>query len=364
MTPMKGIMFILLVLLVPGLVGGISAGFVKEQKKSIGFMWISGCMTVWALFQVLCVYAIFRKGDAGYHFLRKYFLYGLLLLVLLGVIVLIVSGLLGERGGTEKETAVAWKHASKRKIGKGEMLGYVLFFLLFLFQIGMAVFFTYGDGDDAYYVAVSTLTESSKTLYKLMPYSMGNTTMDMRHSLAPFPVWIAMLADYCKIKPVIVAHTMLPPVLISMTYMIFYKIGELLFEEKRERLPFFLSFVSLLIIFGDTSYYTAENFMLARSRQGKAALGSIMIPMMIYLSLLIFKRLQKKEKGGFMPYLLLMQTVTAACLCSTLGTFLSCVLIGGLGLCGAFVYRKWECIWKMAFSCIPAVIFALLYLRV
>lgn len=353
MSPMKCMIFILLVLLVPGLVGGFTASFVKEQKKSIGFMWISGCMTVWALFQVLCVYAIFRKGDAGYHFLRKYFLLGMLLLALLGLVTQLIVRIQEKKG-----------KAAKRKMGKGEKIGYVLFFLLFFFQIFMAVFYTYGDGDDAYYVAVSTLTESSKTLYKLMPYSMGNTTMDMRHSLAPFPVWIAMLADYCQMKPVVVAHTMLPPVLISITYMIFYKIGTILFEEKKERLPYFLSLVSLLILFGDTSYYTAENFMLARSRQGKAALGSIVIPMVIYLTLLIFKRLEKKEKGGYMPYFLLMQTVMAACLCSTLGTFLSCVLIGGLGLCGVMVYRKWECIWKMAVSCVPAVIFALFYLLV
>ena len=49
---------------------------------------------------------------------------------------------------------------------------------------------TYQDGDDAYYVAISTLTESSNTLYELMPYSMGATGFDMRHGLAPTPVRI------------------------------------------------------------------------------------------------------------------------------------------------------------------------------
>jgi len=359
MTPVKCLLFLLLVIVVPCLIGSGFSAFLKEQKKSIGFMWISGCMTVWALFQVLCVYAIFRQGENGYHFLHKYFLAGVVALALLGGFIKSLSLFKGKK---KKEESVARMALTKRKPGKGKILGYCLFAGLLLFQLVMALVYTYGDGDDAFYVAVSTLTESSKTLYKLMPYSMGNTSMDMRHSLAPFPVWIAMLSDYCEVRAVIVAHTMLPPVLIGITYTIYYKIGEVLFEKQREKIPYFLSAAALLVLFGDTSFYTVENFMLARSRQGKAALGSIIIPMLIYLCMLIFKRMQDGEKTGIVLYLILALTVTAACLCTTLGTFLSCMLLGILGLCGAVGYRKWECIWKTALSCTPAVIFALFYL--
>lgn len=363
MTLVKCFLFALLVIIVPIAVGGFPAAFVKEQKKSIGFMWISGCMTVWALFQVLCVYAVFERGDEGYHFLRKYFLIGMAVLVLVGVLTLLISfGIDKKKQPLQSGEGAGSPKQSRRKMGTGEKIGYLLFGLLLLFQLVMAVCYTYGDGDDAYYVAVSTLTESSKTLYKLMPYSMGSTTMDIRHSLAPFPVWIALLADYCDLRTVMVAHSMLPPVLITMTYVIFYKIGEILFANHRERIPYFLSMASLLILFGDTSFYTVENFMIARSRQGKAALGSIILPMMLYLILAIFQRIQKKEKTGWMLHLVLLQTVTAACLCTTLGTFLSCVLIGILGFCGAIAYRKGECIWKMALPCVPAVVFAYFYL--
>ena len=82
------------------------------------------------------------------------------------------------------------------------------------------VFLRYADGDDAYYVAVSTITESSNTMYKVQPYSMGNTLLDTRHSLAPFPIWIAFLARISGCHPSFVAHIAVSFTLIFMTYVI------------------------------------------------------------------------------------------------------------------------------------------------
>lgn len=87
------------------------------------------------------------------------------------------------------------------------------------------------------------------------------------------------------ITTVIVAKTLVPVALISMTYGVFYLLGSrVLFAgegayRKKWALPAFLLCTEVLVLFGDYSYYTVENFMIARSRQGKAALGSILIPM-------------------------------------------------------------------------------------
>ena len=81
----------------------------------------------------------------------------------------------------------------------GEKIAWFIFALFVMIQLAGSVFLTYGDGDDAFYVAVSTITEASDTMYKIMPYSIGGTGLDIRHGLAPFPIWIAFL----DLKPIL-----------------------------------------------------------------------------------------------------------------------------------------------------------------
>ncbi len=341
---------------IPLLTGAIPAFFVDNRRRSLSFMWISGYMISWALFQLVTVPLVLLHVPQGFAVAVKLFLGGSLVLAAAGMFFMIrafgkgkrrLTLVRGESGGSGRHR-VYWG----------------VFLTLVALQLALAVGMTYQDGDDAYYVAVSTLTESSNTLYELMPYSMGATGLDIRHGLAPFPVWIAFLARISGIPAVSVAHVAVPLALIPTTYLIFYQIGGQLFHKKKERLPLFLSFTAVLVIFGNYSLYTAENFMLARSRQGKAALGSIVIPMVVLLFFLILDRVQEGQKDQWMLWLLLAATVTAACLCTTLGTMLMCLLLGITGLCSGWVYRRAGLVVKTALCCIPALVFAALYFMV
>lgn len=165
-----------------------------------------------------------------------------------------------------------------------------------MIQLVLAVVMVYGDGDDAYYVAISTAAQESGKMYQKIPYTGMNTELDVRHGLAPFPIWIAWLARMTGISTVVVAKTLLPVVLISMTYGVFYLLGSrILFSG--QSVPLFLICTEVLVMFGDYSFYTVENFMIARSRQGKAALGSILIPMIFFLLLWLFRRLQEEKRS-------------------------------------------------------------------
>lgn len=172
------------------------------------------------------------------------------------------------------------------KAGESRDCLWVLAGVLLLVQLVLAVLMVYGDGDDAYYVAISAAAEESGRMYQKIPYTGMHTELDVRHGLAPFPIWIAWLAQMTGITTVIVAKTLVPVALISMTYGVFYLLGsrvlfagEGAYRKKKWALPAFLLCTEVLVLFGDYSYYTVENFMIARSRQGKAALGSILIPM-------------------------------------------------------------------------------------
>lgn len=346
------LMAVLLLFLLPYLAGGIFGENVDNLAKSPVFQWISGQFLLWAAFQLLCVPMILLEIDFFY------------VMVLYSVFLALVAVLSVGRAVKNRKRAFAVKlfRAFDREKGAAYYVMWAVFWGLLLFQLVQAVCMTYADGDDAFYVAVSSATQNSYTMYRKLPYTGRETELDARHGLAPFPVWIAYLAEAVGIRAVSMAHLVLPIVLIAMTYGIYYLLGRKLLQKKGEGLPLFLIFTELLVLFGDYSFYTAENFMIARSRQGKAALGNIVIPMIILLLLMLFQKIQEGERISPKLYVLLTAAAITGCLCSALGSMLICMLIGTAGLCAAVSYRRWKLLIPMAFCCAPGVCFALLYL--
>lgn len=365
-----------LLLVVPTIVGTLF--FATESKtNSLIFAWVSGQMLLWAGFQVIAVPFILKEKTLS----RIVMLYAVYQAILLLLAVAVGLYRMGKRSGLGKGWKSSWEkgwknggtlagnqhqglHAVPDQNGTKRVLRYGLwavFALLLIFQLVQAVRLAYADGDDAYYVAVASIANASDTMYRKSVYSVGMMSVDARYGLAPFPIWIAFLARVTGLPTVSVAQVGLPLVLIPMTYGIYYLIGRRLFAKKGGLLPLFLIFGELLVLFSDYSFYTAENFMIARSRQGKAALGNIIIPMLLFLLYLWLEKMQEKRKVTWQDFLLLLSTATAACLCSTLAAFLTCMLIGITGICTAVYYKRFRFLIPMAACCIPCVMEALLY---
>ncbi len=350
---MVGVIVLLLWLLfIPIMVGGITATVVDTRKSSPVFLWITGQMILWAGFQLICVPLILKAQP--FSTLVVLYLAVTAVFVCLGL-VLHLKYLLNGR--------ISYRviEGGPKNGGKWHTVLWGVFWLLLLFQLFQSVFMTYGDGDDAFYVAVSTIAEESNTMYQKLPYTGGSTGLDIRHGLAPFPIWIAFLARISGIPTVTVAHVAVPLMLIPMTYGIYYLIGGKICQNHSEKLPLFLVLTELLVLFGDYSLYSVENFMIARSRQGKAALGSIVIPATIYLFLLILERTQENRKITFRLWLLLLCCVFTGCMCSTLGAVLLCMITGVTGICATVCYKKWRILIPMALCCVPAVCYAIIY---
>lgn len=334
-----------LVLVLPVCVGNCFAG-VDKSHKNIVFLWISGQILLWAGFQVICVPVILTEGR-----LEKVVLwYGVYITGLL-----VVSAVLWFRN--HKGPKAVWTQKPDREA----VILWVIFGVLLLLQLVLAVVMVYNDGDDAYYVAISTAAQESGKMYQKLPYTGMSTELDVRHGLAPFPIWIAWLSQMTGIATVTVAKTLLPVVLISMTYGVFYLIGSRGLSQGKN-LPLFLICTEVLVLFGDYSFYTVENFMIARSRQGKAALGSILIPMIFFLLLLLFRRLQEKQKITVGFWILLTAVMTSCCLASTMGALLACMLVGVAGICGAIAYQNRKILLPLAACCVPCIIYAGMYL--
>ncbi len=78
------------------------------------------------------------------------------------------------------------------------LLGYILF---------MAVTHTSFDGDDSYYVVQSLIAQETGSMYTVEPYTGGSTTMDVRHAMAVFTMWVAYMASVSGIHVTIFCHS-------------------------------------------------------------------------------------------------------------------------------------------------------------
>lgn len=338
-------------LVIPTVVGSLFRN-VDRRIRNLPFMWISGQMLLWAGFQVITVPLILS---------RTAFTQVVWLFLGYTVVVLLLS-LLCHVMSKRKGRYVLHPVEEKPKRTRTYYVLWALFWGILLFQLIQAFHLTYADGDDAFYVAVSSITESSNAMYRVSAYTGLATELEIRYGLAPFPIWIAFLARVSGLPAVSVAQVFVPPVMIAMAYGVYYLLGKRLLAKNQERLPLFMFFVELLILFGNYSIYTSERFLLERSRQGKATLSAIVIPMLIFQLLVLMDKMQEKQKLTFAYWMSLLCTLTAACLCSSLGTVLVSLLVGCTGVCAAFSYRRWKFLLPLAGCCIPCVIVAMLYM--
>lgn len=341
-----------ILLILPTVVGSLFAG-VDKQTNKLPFWWISGQMLLWAGFQVIALPLVLTLGQ----FNSVVVLFGSYMLVLVTAAVIYWL-----RRGKRKSMKLCAADNYSHKQRRSYYIIWGIFWAVFLFQMVQCFRLAYADGDDAYYVATAAIAEESNTMYQKIAYTGGVTDVEIRYGLAPFPIWLAFLARISGIQPVIAAQVFVPPVLIGMAYAVYYVLGCKLFAKHKKRIGLFMIFTELLILFGDYSMYTPEKFLIARSRQGKAALCAIVIPFLFFLLLLLMEKLEEKQSIPLSYWVVLLCTLTAACLCSTLGAVLGCMLVGIAGLCGAVSYRRWKILVPMALCCVPCVAEAFLYL--
>lgn len=343
-----------LLLLVPTVVGGIAVGVTGEESRdgtALILRWVSGQIILWAGFQIICVPMILAQRS----FRDVVVLFSGYMAAM--VILAVAVGIRRRTGGFNPKCFRNVRH-EKDTIA---FLLWVCVVSLVLLQLVLACLLSYEEGDDAFYVAVSTITVDADNMYQKLPYTGGTTGLDARHGLAPMPVWVAYLARISGMRAVTVAQVVLPLTLIVMTYGIYLLLGRRLFPESRRKLPLFMLVLQFLVLFGGYSTYSAENFLLVRTAQGKSVMANIVIPFLLYLFLVIMERLQAEGKTGMGLWLMVGLTMVTGCLCTTQGALLTCMLLGTVGLCMAACYRRWRIVLPMMGCGILPVCFALLY---
>lgn len=348
----KGIVITIALEILLPVIAGLYFAVTGREETDTGSMFLaraytSGQILLFALFQPVFVFAILKKMLFS-QALRIYLpICGAVLLVLL---IITFTGYRDQLVGVLKRPFGRigfW--------GMAAMAGIV-------FMMVMSFFRTYMDGDDAFYVAVATGTASSDAMYVVEPYTGGAIISPFRYLFAPFPMWITFLSRMSGIRAVAMAHTFFPWSMMLLSFSVMYILAGELYGTDHTKRDAFMFFVSILTAFGDYSIYTAENFLLARSRQGKAALATFIIPFMLILLISLVKKTREDKKITLRDGSLLMLTGFAGALCSTMGGMLCMALVGVCAICMAVMFRKLRTPLLMILCTMPCMVFVAMYL--
>lgn len=340
--------------LVPLGIGLLFTVFISDKRNLFLKSYLFGLAVYFAVFQVITITNMLTVNN--FFQVCTLFSYFSVALAVLGVG---VSGtwMLKKRRKLDKIKSVSLDGGKKAE----NIVLWMLFGGILVFQLLQAVRMTFPDGDDAYYVSVATYGVSVPQMYSRIPYTGAWTEFDTRHCLAPFPYVISFLSRMSDIPASVIAHSVLPACFILFAYGIFYLIAKELCKEKREEALFML-ITSVLFLFGNYSVYSMETFLMTRIRQGKASLGSFALPLGFYLLFLLAKRMDSKRQERFVIYLLLGCNGLAAALFTTMGNFIYPCMIAMGSLCICFGKKNWKKFFPLAFTCIPSAIMAVLYL--
>ena len=349
------LMLILILLIAPAAVGLLPAFFLSPQRRTPCSIFIFGSVINLALMQLVAVPFILLDA---YGFDKIVILYSILVGIfsIAGIVLTVIR--------VKKDGKYLADSMFKRDISTEEVVEWIMFVLVLVFQLVMFIRMASFDGDDAYYVVESLLSDETGTLYRIRPYTGLSTGVDLRHALAAFTMWIAYIARVSGLHSTIVAHSIIGLYLIPLTYMVYLETGRSLLPKERKKLPIFLIFVGIMQIFGNVSIYTGATFFLTRTWQGKSVLVNLVIPVAFWLLLNIFDTESHENDLRLGYWVMLFINNIVAAMCSTTSVLLLAMLIGISGLVLTIKNRDLQILLKLIITCVPLVVYGCLYLLV
>lgn len=338
----KIVLCYVILLAIPFMVGMLYNKIVKHEITELLSNWISGFVLCLGLFQILVLPCIVLKTSLT----MLTWIYAIIVAL---VCIISVVNTKGEFGKIWEKVCIWTKQIPWQTI-------FVV--ALIAVQIYMYVVYTHTDYDDTFYVATSVIAVDTDTIFQYDPYT-GDlyAALPKRYVLSPFPIFVAMLSKLSGIHATILAHTVLPPVYLLLSYGVYALVGTELFKGKRKSNAWFLSFVGLISIYLYTTDNTQAAFMLMRIWQGKAFLAAMLLPYVFYLGYkMIADKWENKE------WIMLLFAMLSCCLVSSMGIMLGAIMAGIMGILNAYAKRNIKSLIKPVLCCVPNIVLAAIYL--
>lgn len=329
-------------LVVPFSMGLFFTGKMKENRESFLLTMICGYAGMFAVFEVMALPAIFLRLPFS---LLKY-AYGTVILLLSAV-----------SAFCERKCipALTWGRRKKLRCLSWTCLAAGLLIAL---QIGIYTAGMSTDLDDSFYVGTATTTLETDTMFQYSAYTGEPVrTLPSRYVLSPFPVMLAFYSAAVNMSPAVVAHSILPAVLVVLAYAVYSLLGMRLFDRDVKSTGMFLCFLSLIHAFSYYSVYTQGTFLLIRIWQGKAVLASVLLPALFYFGMRVFTG--KTGKGDWIG---LFAVMTSCCLVSSMGIMLAPVMLGIFGFLYGVLKKQWKSLAGALICTLPCILCAVVYL--
>ncbi len=356
-----GLIFWLLVL--PFCIGLLPAALLPSKDRTPGVIFLGGYFGVFTLLEMVGIPIVLTAVYHGFSYLTYVYMGVCLLAAASGVLLCLR---MKKKGQWICENRTCETGTCLKKLSWEERIGFLLFFLVLGFQLYMAFTRASFDGDDAYYGVQSVIAQQIDMLYRFNPYTGDSMPVEARHALALIPVWEAFIGRMSGVHATIINHSVVPLLLLPLTYLLYFQIGKKLLADKKEMLPMFMILIALFQMFGNVSIYTAETFLLTRTWQGKSVAANLILPAVIWIFLTLFDEEKQeagsRKMGGY--FVLLACVVTAAGVSSSLAVLLAVLLSAGLAVLFAIKNRSFGILVKTGLACIPGAVYMLVYLLV
>ena len=235
--------------------------------------------------------------------------------------------------------------------------------ILIVIQMFLSSYLKHTDNDDGYFITISNiaLEEDLICMDGDIVYNgiEGSGSNSFRPQSSSWELFIAFFAKLFKIHPAILAHTVMPVLLIGLCYMAVYDLGKRLIK-KQNTLYLFLIVYAVLNLFGGYAVYSSACFLLLRIWQGKAMLVNFVFPMLMGYCIDIYK--EKENTGTWVLNLIL---VIAGIGFTVVGIYLMPVFYLMIGIpyliyCG--ILKQWKRCWKLVIRAFISMLPVILYI--
>jgi len=322
----------------------------KEEKVSHGMIFTSGYFVLISLFQIVyLIFVLFYN-----HFTPLVVVFAILICIVAFVSALYALVYSRGRGQRKKVT-------QEKK--KSTLILWIVFLGLLGFILYKTLFFSYYDGDDAFYTVLSVITDTNDNMYRSLPYTGESASLDKRHAFSSAPVLISFFARVCGVHPTVMTNTAFSFIVVIITMILYKLLADCLFKKDRNLVPLFLCLITGLYLFGNTTIYQDTTFLMTRTGQGKAFLANT-IPVAILLGLFLLYECYQNKKSKVPVWIYLSLVMITSGYTSTMGLFLAPLLVGGGSLLLAIRHRDIKLMGQMFFAMLPLLLMGSIYLIV
>ncbi|MCR4908041.1 MAG: hypothetical protein K5985_04360 [Lachnospiraceae bacterium] len=168
-------------------------------------------------------------------------------------------------------------------------LPYIVMAVLVLLQIVIVALSYEFTLDAAYFVANVTTSLTTNTLNIYDPYT-GDWLdhFEFRYFFSTYPLHCAVMCSLFALNALSYMKIAMSAFTLLLSNMMYYLIGRKLFGEEQWKCAAMLVFAGLMNFFF-SSIYTPSEFLLTRGYEGKALLGNVVLPMIMYLGILFYE---------------------------------------------------------------------------